>query len=164
MTPSGSYPQLWFGLRCFYKSFARLSLTGTSHDSHLGKGNSLKSSLECVPSISLPHCYFSRISAEVISFIPCGVCDASLKAHAGVVYLLIETKAGFFVQFIAAKTHVVPIRNQSILRLELLLALLLAWLLTSVMHSHQDEMQLAPPRCFMDSTVSICWIKSTDKT
>ena len=133
-------------------------------DSLLGRWNSLKSSLENAQPISVSRCYFGRISEEVISCTPCGFCDASLKAYAGVVYLLIETAAGFSVQFVTAKTRVAPIKEQSIPRLELLSALLLARLLTSVMQSLQDEIQLALPHCFADSTVALCWIKGTDKT
>ena len=40
---------------------------------------------------------------EVVS---CGFCDASCKAYAAVVYLLIETPAGRYVRFVASKTRV----------------------------------------------------------
>ena len=133
-------------------------------DSLIGRWNPLKSSLENAQPISVPRCYFDRISEEVIFCIPCGFCDVSLKAYTGVVHLLIETTAGFCVQFVAAKTRVAPIREQTIRRLKLLSVLLLGQLLTSVMQSLHDELQLVLRHCFTDSTVSVCCIKRTDKT
>ena len=114
--------------------------------------NSLKASQEAGQSISIPRCYFDGVSEDIISCTLCGFCDAS---YAGVVYLLIKTESGFLVQFVAAKTRVSPLKEQTIPRLELLSALLLFRLLTSVMESLGDELQLLPPRCFTDSTVAL---------
>lgn len=86
----------------------------------------------------------------------CGFCDASAKAYAGVVYLLLEMESGCSVRFVAAKTHVSPLKEQTILRLELLSALLLARLLASITQSLESELQLSPSRCFTNSTVTLC--------
>ena len=125
----------------------------------LGRWNSLKANLEAGQSISIPRCYFDGVSEDIISCTLCGFYDASLKAYAGLVYLLIETESGFLVQFVAAKTRVSPLKEQTIPRLELLSALLLSRLLTSVTESLGDELQLLLPRCFTDSTVALYWIK-----
>ena len=79
-------------------------------------------------------------------------------------YLLVETAAGMAVRFVASKTRVAPLRGQTIPRLELLSALLLARLLTNVLEGLQDELKMSPPHYFTDSTVALCWIKGTDKT
>ena len=58
-----------------------------------------------------------------------GFFDASLGAFAAVVYLKIMTPMVISLRFLASKTRVAPIRGQTIPRLELLGALLLAKLL-----------------------------------
>ena len=55
-----------------------------------------------------------------------GFCDAALKAYAAVVYLWIQTVAGCVVRLVASKSRVAPVRTQTIPRLKLLSALLLA--------------------------------------
>jgi hypothetical protein len=91
----------------------------------------------------------------------CGFCDASLNAYAGVVYLLMETAAGHTVKFVAAKTRVSPLKEQTIPCLELLSALLLARLMVRITQSLECELQLSPPHY---STVALCCIKGTDKS
>ena len=83
-----------------------------------------------------------------------GFCDASCRAYAAVVYLRIETLNGIHVRFVAAKTHVAPISGQTIPRLELLAALLLARLITNVFKALEPEMSLGKSSCFTDSKVS----------
>ena len=124
----------------------------------------LKSGLGEGQTILIPRCYFSDVLEQLISCTLCGFCDASLKAYAGVVYLLLETTTSLSVKFIAAKTRVAPLQKQTIPRLELLSALLLARLLTSVTQSLEQELQLSPSRCFTDSTVALCWIKGAERT
>ena len=130
----------------------------------LGKWHSLKSSLEEGQPISIPQCLFNGVSDDLVSCTLCGFCDASLKAYTGVVYLLMETTTTPLGKFIAAKTRVSPLKEQMIPRLELLSALLLSRLLTSVTQSLECELKLSQARCFTDSTVALCWIKGTDKS
>ena len=118
--------------------------------SGLGKGQT----------ILIPRCYFSDALEQLISCTLRGFCDASLKAYAGVVYLLLETTTSLSVKFIAAKTR----EKQTIPRLELLSKLLLARLLTSVTQSLEQELQLSLSRCFTDSTLALCWIKVAERT
>ena len=87
-----------------------------------------------------------------------GFCDASKEAYAAVVYLLIETPGEHYVRFVASKTRVAPVHEQTIPRLELLSALLLAKLLTSVATSLESELPLSLPTCYTDSKVALFWI------
>lgn len=91
------------------------------------------------------------VREPVISYSLCGFCDSSLKAYAAVIYLLVETSSGSYVRFIAAKTRVSP---QTIPRLELLSALLLARLISSVTRALENEIQQLRLHCFTDSTVA----------
>ena len=126
--------------------------------------SSLCASLQYAQPLSLPRCYLHSVPDEPVSYSLCGFCDASQKAYAGVVYLLVETSSGYTARFVAAKTRVAPLQPQTIPRLELLSALLLSRLLSAVTQSLESEMQLSPPRCFTDSTVSLGWIKGVKKT
>ena len=81
---------------------------------------SLKLDLEEGQSISIPRCYFESVPDDLVSCTLCGFCDASSKAYAGVVYLLVETTTRSLVKFVAAKTRVAPLKVQTIPRLELL--------------------------------------------
>ena len=126
--------------------------------------NRLRSSLQYSPTISISRCYMEGISEEIISCTLCGFCDASNKAYAGVVYLLLETSVGFSVKFVAAKTRVAPLQQQTIPRLKLLSALLLARLMSTIAKGLEFELTLSSHYCFTDSMVSLCWIKGSDKT
>ena len=83
--------------------------------------------------ISIPWCCTEQADEEVNSYTLFGFCDASLRAYAAVVYLLMETENEHVVKFLASKTRVSPLRKQTIPRLELLSALLLAQLMESIL-------------------------------
>ena len=63
-----------------------------------------------------------------------GFCDAYLRAYVAIVYVLSDDSC----MFVASKTRVAPLKTQTIPRLELLGALLLAKLITSVRDSLRD--------------------------
>ena len=92
-----------------------------------------------------------------------GFSDASRLAYAAVVHLQVEIMCGSSVLFIAAKTRVSPLHNHSIPRLELLGALLLSRLLSSVSIALSKELKLGPPSCFTDSKVALFWIKGYER-
>ena len=87
-----------------------------------------------------------------------GFCDTSMHAYTAVVYLIIKTPNEQFVRFIASKTRVAPLKSQTIPKLELLSALLLARLVTSVAASLEPELTLNPPTGYTDSKVALFWI------
>ena len=59
------------------------------------------------------------------------------------------------VKFLAAKTRVASLRKQTIPRLELLSALLLARLMISISQSLENELQFLQPRYFTNSKVAL---------
>ena len=75
--------------------------------------------------VTIDRCYLTTES-NIIRYSLRGFCDASSKAYATVIYLLIETDCGGLIKFVAAKSRVAPLSNQTIPRLELLSCLLLA--------------------------------------
>ena len=54
-----------------------------------------------------------------------------------------------------SKTHVSPLKVQTVPRLELLSAVLLARLMTNVMASLKPCLSFVEPRCFTDSQVAL---------
>ena len=68
------------------------------------------------------------------------------------------------VKFVASKTRVSLLKKVTIPRLELLSALLLARLITSVTNAIKYDLQVSQPSCFTDSTVALHWILGVDKS
>ena len=124
----------------------------------LEKWNHLSSTLIQARSFPIPRWYLDSIDEQVMSYHLCGFSDASLKAYAAVVYLLVETPLGRHVRITASKTRVSPLKTQTIPRLELLAALLLARLMDSVTRALKSELTLSEPHCFSDSIVAVYWI------
>ena len=129
----------------------------------LKKWQSLVASLQEAQPISVPRCYFSDIPEAAQAYSLYGFCDASVNAYAAVVYLMIQTESSCYLKFVASKTRVAPIQKQTIPRLELLSALLLARLMDNVANSLTSLLSLAQLQCFTDSMVSLFWIQGVEK-
>eukprot|EP00731_Ephydatia_muelleri_P035515 Em0131g2a len=114
------------------------------------------------PVLCIPRCYFKDIS-EPLSCSLVGFCDASGRAYAAVVFMSIRSAEGCVVRFVASRTRVAPLSAQTIPRLELLAALLLARLLSTVAHALEPEQSLGEPLCFTDSKIALYWIRGFDK-
>ena len=86
-----------------------------------------------------------------------GLSDASLKAYAALVHIQDEN---YSCSLVASKTRVAPIQTQTILRLELLGALLLARPMESVQSCLSCVNESI---CFTDSLIVLHWIKGVEK-
>ena len=113
--------------------------------------------------MSIPRSYLAGLHQEVKSHCLYGFCDASTRAYAAVVYLVVKTNTDTVVRFVTAKTRVAPIQTQTIPRLELLAALLLSKLITTVAESLKLTLPLTRQRCFTDSQVALFWIRGLNK-
>ena len=92
-----------------------------------------------------------------------GFADSSEQAYAGVVYLRVEYESGEVeVKMIASKSKVCPIQRQSIQRLELLDACLLAKLVHSVREILKDELgdMIVKTYYWVDSYSALFWIRN----
>ena len=99
----------------------------------LDQWNRLVADLMGAQPLIVPRCYFKDVDVTDGVYSLQGFCDASLRAYAAVIYLRLETSYGVYVQFVAAKSRVAPISEQTIPRLELLGALLLS-------EAHQERL------------------------
>ena len=113
--------------------------------------------------VSIPRSYHTGMAENPVTYSLCGFCDASTRAYAAVVYLLLRSETNTTVQFLAAKTRVAPLQLQTIPRLELLSALLLSRLIVSVSSSLNSMLPQLESRCYTDSRVALFWIRGTEK-
>ncbi|XP_065902306.1 uncharacterized protein [Dysidea avara] len=113
--------------------------------------------------VTIPRCYSWSLSKSSGKYTLYGFCDASSRAYAAVVYMRIETNVGSSVEFVASKTRVSPVERQTIPRLELLSALLLANLMASVLTALEREITFSSITCFTDSKVALYWIRGVEK-
>ena len=85
--------------------------------------------------IMVPRCSFCGVRDETPNYCLYSFCDASITAYAAVVYLVEEAEGRRCSSFVTSKTRVAPLKALTIPRLELLSAVLMARLLTSVSES-----------------------------
>ena len=123
----------------------------------------LVSSLQQDVLLAIPRCYFGNVPTQAASCRLVGFCNASKGAYAAVVYLLIKSDSGCLTRFVACKTRVSTVKEQTFPRLELLSGLLLSKLMTSVSQALSLELSLGEPSYFTDSKVSLYWIKGQER-
>ena len=80
-----------------------------------------------------------------------------------VVYLQVHTACCTYVTFEESRARVAPLRNQTIPRLELLAAVILARLVTAIEGALKCEVPIKKITCCSDSEVVVCWIRGMDK-
>lgn len=144
--------------------FQRLCERGVDWDEPLSgelltQWESLVSDLQRFTLIRMPRscaqlCEVSSISLE-------GYCDASQRAYAAVVYLRTETDEASLCRLLCSKTRVAPVKKVTIPRLELLSALLLARLISTLQRALATEV-LVDVTCYCDSKVALFWITGED--
>ena len=120
------------------------------------------SEISRVDGIHMPRCLFDK-GKKVSKFELHGFSDASEMAYASIVYLRVVYETGeVSIKFVAPKAKVCPITKQSIPRLELLGAQLLAKLVRTVKGVLAEELEGTPINTFywVDSVAALCWIKN----
>ena len=101
----------------------------------------LAQNLRQTKTITVERYYFSDLSPSDVSTIQIhGFSYASESAYDAVVYLRVETKSGNIVtKLVTSKSRVAPIKGETIPRLELMGAVVLAWLINSVKALFQEH-------------------------
>lgn len=116
--------------------------------------------LEKVGEMSVNRYYFPGEEKKVQSATLHGFGDASKGAYCAVVYLCIETEDGYRTSLVASKSRVTPSSPLSIPRLELLAALILARLISSVQEALGKLLNIKEVFCWTDSITVFYWIQS----
>ena len=115
------------------------------------------SGLQFLNSVKVPRCYFDSNRTVAYSQLH-GFSDASDQAFAAVVYLRSSYSDGSVeVRIVGAKTRVAPTKKQSIPRLELLGAVILARLVMTILKSLSQEL---PVVYWTDSMTTLHWIRN----
>uniref|UniRef100_A0A1X7URR0 Uncharacterized protein n=1 Tax=Amphimedon queenslandica TaxID=400682 RepID=A0A1X7URR0_AMPQE len=115
-----------------------------------------------LPTHFSPRCYTSSFDC-VDSFQLCGFCDTSSSAYAAVIFLFLRTGTEWTAKIVASKSRIAPLKPQTIPRLELIGALLLARLLVSVTKDFCSELPLDSPVYYTDSQIALFLLKCVNK-
>ncbi len=109
----------------------------------------------------IPRCYFPK-NSRIISKQLHGFSDASEEAYSAVTYLrMLDSLGDIHISIVASKTRVSPIKRQSIPRLELCGALLLARLID---HTKEVlEIPLVDTYAWTDSTIVLSWLSGNPR-
>jgi len=111
------------------------------------KWDKLVAGLQNSQPLRLERCYFKEPRNEILCCNLHGFSDASLKAYGAVVYLQVHTAYHTYVKFVASKRRVAPLSSQTIPRLELLAAIILARLVTAVEGALECEVPITKITC-----------------
>ena len=113
--------------------------------------------------MKIPRCYAHGDQQDPVSYQLHGFCDSSLSGYAAVVYLRATSCASIQTAFVASKTRVSPLSQLMIPRLELLSALILSRLITTVEEALKPLVAIEKIYCWTDSTTALHWIIGTNK-
>ncbi|XP_022807946.1 uncharacterized protein LOC111344944 [Stylophora pistillata] len=119
----------------------------------------LAAGLQYVSSFTVSRCYFQEVTEKIASCSLHGFGDASSKAYAAVIYLHVTTTTGSYVKFLGSRSRVAPVKQETIPRLELLAALILARQISHVGEALKPELDIINLTCWTDSKVALAWIK-----
>lgn len=106
------------------------------HDEIQAEWNQYKHELPLIENIKLPRWLQTEKSSKIFLH---GFCDSSERAYAAVIYLVSITNTTITAQLICSKTRVAPIKTESIPRLELCGAEMLAKLVNRVAKNSNVE-------------------------
>ena len=143
-------------------AFQELCLEGVNWDEELQGADRLQfysflSEVEWLSTVRIPRCYFSKVG--VFSVELHGFSDSSQKAYGCVIYLRVQHEDGtVVVHFVSSKTKVTPLSRQTIPRLELLGATLLAHHVSHVKQVLSEEYAeyLIKTMLWVDSYTVLC--------
>ena len=148
---------MWFQELCSSKVDWDVILSG----SWLKKWNFLQNEVRALSELQVPRCYFVTELGKPVNHEIHGFSDSSEKAMAAVAYLVSKYANGRVnARLIASKTRVAPMKKQSIPRLELLGAYLLAKLVFSVRSVFERLAFNFDTYYWVDSFTTLCWIRN----
>ena len=125
----------------------------------LNQWKSILTELGTLSNIRIDRCYFT-MQATLVDLQLHGFCDASVDAYAAVVYLQVTYSDNSVTRILASKTRVTPLKAQTIPRLELLSAVILTRLVTTI-RDCLSSLKIVKLFLWTDSMVALCWLHSS---
>lgn len=134
--------------------------------------NSIKEEIPLLNDIKIPRSFFTKGQGKPLYIKLFAFGDASCKAYATVIYIAGYHEDGTIsTNFAFSKTRVAPLKmvqnmdkNQSIVRLELLAALITARAVVYVQTAIEKKMKILEIHCFTDSLINLCRIRKGPET
>ena len=163
--PLGWITQITSPLRNFLQKLfqANIQWDETLSDDLAKEWNSLLSWTECTQKIIILRYYFGNVTAKSLEIELFGFCDSSELSHAAVVYAKIKVNGQARTSLVISKSRVAPLAKLTIPRLELLSALILARLITTIKASFDPIFNVKIMRCWTDSITALYWIRGDER-
>ena len=159
--PLGLLSAFTVQMKCLFQTFCidKLEWDTELQGNYLNQWITFLNELESLNKVCVPRCYYNANRKPENVQLHC-FSDASKKAYGGVIYLRTCYDDGqVSVRLVTAKTKVAPIKQQSIPRLELLGATVLARLVSSTINALATP-NLNETTLWIDSTTVLYWIKN----
>ena len=122
--------------------------------------------LENANSVVFTHCYIEDVmrDEQLENVGLYGFSDASRKAYCAVIYLVSKTSIGYSSELLTSKTKVVPLKEQTIPRLELLGVVILARLMASVQEALNVVIASLPVNeCYFIDSTTVLYLGKNSK-
>ncbi len=144
--------------------FQELCLDSTDWDASLTaslkeKWMRIIKELASLSDIVVPRNCFASKASRILTELH-GFSDASQKAYAAAVYVRVIIGDIVQIMLICSKSRVAPLKSQSIPRLELLGAVLLARLMESLRNALSGRVSIDNEYYWTDSSTVLCWIQN----
>ena len=134
--------------------FVKIDWDAALPDEINNQWKSIIDDIESVSEIELPRSLLSNTQRDKIRRVELhGFSDAGKVAYGAKVYIRIETDDGFSSSLVASKSRITPLKEETVPHLELLGALLLAELITSVRNALKSLIKVDGINCWSDSQI-----------
>ena len=158
--PLGLVSPIVVPFKCIFQELCRLKVDWDAPipEDVAERWQKLIEDMKKTESVSVPRYVIHFNSDQILSVQLHGFSDASKSAYGANIYLRIETPSSISTRLITSKTKVAPLKEESIPRLELLAACILAKLITSVKAILEPKFNIARTVCWSDSQIALWWI------
>ena len=159
--PLGLFSPVILPLKCMFQEICQCKMNWDTPlpDKLLKRWVEITDDMATVQAIEVPRCVLPDLQSKDITSLQLhGFSDASKVAYGANVYLRAETARGYSTHLIASKTRVAPLKGDTIPRLELMGALTLAKLITSVAQALAPSISIDVMYCWIDSQIVLWWI------
>lgn len=113
--------------------------------------------IEC-RQIMIRRCVYEHFQEEVLECSLQGFADTSKKAYCAVIYLMYRTHTGRYSKMLTSKTRDAPLKELSVLRLDLMAGLILVKLMSTVKNALCYQVQVQRTNLWSDSMTALYWI------